>query len=447
MSKKLFNLSLKAFVILVLFSCNKGSDLTSILDGPDPISIGYEEVSFKAETYPGDSSLTFNDSAFIPSYFVGNLNDPYFGQAQASLNFQLGIFSEPDFTGARLDSIVLSLEYDTTRMRYGAPANAPISFEVYEVTSDLSTDANYYSSSVVEVNSEPIGAVEGLIPNFADTVRVVEPQSIRIDTVSYVPHIRIKLNRIGRDLIQLTQEDFASVSIFQEKFKGLSIRPTPSCEGALFFKMFSGLSRLNLYYTTAGDTARLMQLPVLESRCAVFGTYEHDFSGSEVGQQLADENTNDSILYIQSMQGPDILITMGDLGTLDESTVNYAELELNLLLVTEEDSILNPPIDQMIVQELQDDGKKVDIEDALLAGGNQLPTLFGGDLEYDDETEITSYSFNITRHFQKILRDEASNKLIVTNIFKGAEPNRSILYGKSSHSLSAKIKVTHSDTN
>ncbi|MCB0670018.1 MAG: DUF4270 family protein [Saprospiraceae bacterium] len=447
MSKKLFFLSLKAFLILILFSCNKGSDLTSILEDPDPIIIDFDEVLFRAETYPSDSSLTYNDSAFIPSYFIGQTIDPYFGQAVAGLNFQVGIFTEPDLSGASLDSVILSLEYDTTMMRYGAMENAPIGFQIFEITQDLSTDENYFSNSPVEVNPEPIGEVIGLVPNLTDTVFVAEPQSLRTDTVAYKPHLRIKLNRIGRDLIQLTQDDFASVSIFQEKFKGISLRPTEDCEGALFFEMFSGLTRLNLYYTTAGDTARLLQMPVLESSCATFNTYEHNFTGSEVEKQFQEENVNDSILYLQSMQGPDILLTMGDLGILDQSTVNYAELQLNLLVPNEGDTTLNPPIEQLIIQELREDGTKVEIVDVILAAGNQLGDFFGGDLEYDGDTGITSYQFNITRHFQKILSGEASNKMIITNLFKGAQPNRSILYGKSNNPLSAKIKVTHTSIN
>ncbi|MCB0685039.1 MAG: DUF4270 family protein [Saprospiraceae bacterium] len=447
MSKKLFFISLKAFVVLIFIACNKGSDLTAILDGPDPITITFDEIPFEAETYPGDSSLTFNDSAYIPSYFVGNLTDSYFGSADANLNFQLGIFSEPDFTGATLDSVVLSLEYDTILMRYGAIENAPISFQVFEITSDLSTSENYYSSSPVEINPEPIGEVIGLVPNFNDTIMVVEPQTLRADTVSYVPHLRIRLDRVGRELIQFTKEDFASIAIFQEKFKGISLRPTDGCEGALFFEMFSGLSRLNLYYTTAGDTAKLVQMPVLESRCAVFNTYEHDFSGSQVEQQFAEGGTNDSILYLQSMQGPDILVSVGDLSVLGQSTINYAELQLNLYVPSEQDTMIFPPIDQLIIQELQEDGTKVEIEDVLFAAGNQLDEFFGGDLEYDEDTGVTSYHFNITRHFQKILSGEATNKMIITNIYKGAQPNRSIIYGKSENSLSAKIKVTHSISN
>lgn len=447
MSKKLSYLSLKALMVAMLFSCNKGSDLTAILDGPDPINIEYDEILFSAETYPADSSLTYNDSAFIPSYFLGKISDPYFGSATANLNFQLAIFSEPDFTGARLDSVVLSLEYDTTRMRYGAMSNAPISFEVYEITSDLSTAENYYSSTQVEVNPEPIGVVSGLIPNLVDTVLVVEPQTLRDDTVSYLPHLRIRLDRIGGDLIQFTPEDFATVEIFQKKFKGLSLRPTDGCEGALFFEMFNGLSRLNFYYTTEGDTSRLTQMPVLESRCAIFDNYDHDFTGSEVEAQFNDNNVNDSVLFIQSMQGPDILITVEDLSILEQTTINFAELQLNLLVPSEEDTTLFPPIEQLIVQELMDDGSKGDIEDVLFAAGNQLPLLFGGDLEYDEDTGIASYHFNITRHLQKILKGDATNKMIVSNLFKGAQPSRSIVYGKSEHNLSAKIKVTHSSSN
>jgi len=76
-----------------------------------------------------------------------------------------------------------------------------------------------------------------------------------------------------------------------------------------------------------------------------------------------------------------------------------------------------------------------------------LTDFFGGNLQLDEDSEIYSYKFNITRHLQKILDGTSGNKMIVSNIFKGAQPNRSILYGKSSHALSARIKVTYSNSN
>ncbi len=428
-----------------MWSCNKAGDLTAILNGPDPVSIQYDEIPFTTKTIPGDSSLTYDDSSFFPSYFIGKIDDPYFGSTEAFLTFQLGIFTEPDFTGAQVDSVVLSLQYDTTRRQYGL-VDAPISFEVFELTGDLSTAVNYYSSFPVEYNPEPIGAVEGLIPNFEDTLFIVEPQTIRLDTVSYRPHLRIRLNRIGGDLIQFTEQDFASVEIFLKKFKGLTLRPKSSSEGLLFLEMLSGLTRLNLYYTR-NDTSRLVQFPVLPGRTVLFNTYQHDIAGTPVEATINDPAENDSIIYLQSMQGPDILIEIGDLSALNKSMVNYAELQLSLAVPSAEDTTIYKPIDQLILEELTEDGRRIDIIDLLFAGGNQLTNLFGGDLRLDEDTGITSYSFNFTRHFQKILNGEASNKMVVSNIFKGAQPHRTILYGKSSHALSARIKITHSNSN
>ena len=446
MAKKLFHLSLMALVIFLMWSCNKASDLTSILDGPDPVNIQYDEIPFTTKSILGDSSLTYDDSSFIPSYFVGLMDDPIFGKSTASLNFQVAIFSEPDLAGATLDSVVLSLEYDTTLMRYGALSDAPFSFDVFEMTSDIATDQNYYSSSQVEVNPEPIGHIESIVPNFKDTLFIPEPQSLRLDTVAYIPHLRVRLDRIGGDLLQFTPEDFASVEIFQRKFKGLSLRPTATSEGVVFFEMFSGLTRLNLYYTIR-DTARLMQMPVVEGRCALFNSYSHDITGSELGSSISNGSESDSIVFIQSMQGPDLLITIADLASLENTTINFAELVLNLFVPSEQDTTLYPPIGQLIVQELEDDGVLTDVIDLSLAGGNQLNTFFGGDLRIDEDTDVASYHFNITRHFQKILDGDASNKIVVTNLFKGAQPNRTILFGKSSNALSAKIKITHSDIN
>ena len=72
---------------------------------------------------------------------------------------------------------------------------------------------------------------------------------------------------------------------------------------------------------------------------------------------------NDSIVYIQSMQGPDLLITFDDLSSMENSTINFAELMLNLFVPSDQDTTLYPAIDQLIVQELKDDGTRTDVID------------------------------------------------------------------------------------
>ncbi|NND09448.1 MAG: DUF4270 family protein, partial [Saprospiraceae bacterium] len=335
--------------------------------------------------------------------------------------------------------------YDTTLGLYGQP-NSLVSFEVYELDEDFSRSVNYYSSHDTKVYPNPVGEVNDIVPNFRDTVSVVEPQVIRTDTVSYQPHLRIRIDALGGKLLSLRQEDFASVAIFLEKFKGLSLRPKSSCEGMVFFDMYTGLTRINLYYTQR-DTARLMQFPVLSNSNVVFNTYENDLTGSPAESAIQNSTGSDSLLFIQSMQGPDILLELENLDSLSGSTINFAELVLNLAVPLLDDTLIYPPIEQLIIQELLDDGARVDVLDLQRVGGNDIPTFFGGDFELDDESGLAGYRFTITEHLQSVLAGSSTKKMIISNLYKGAQPSRSILYGKSANALSAKLKVTYSNIN
>jgi hypothetical protein len=445
MVKKLSYLSFVTVIVAIIWGCNKSSELTSFLDETTEVPIMYHEIDFTAKTIYGDSSLTFNDSSFIPSHFAGQIDDPYFGLSRATLNFQVGIITEPDLSESRLDSVVLSLAYDTTLQLYGQP-NASISYEVYELDDDYSRRNNYYSSQEVKVKPTPIGEVNNLQPNFKDTVLVIEPQSIRRDTVSYLPHLRIRIDAIGEELLALTQQDFASVAIFLEKFKGLSLRPKSTCEGMVYFNMSTALTRMNLYYTQR-DTARLMQFPLLPNSLVYFNTHENDLQSSPAEDVITNGSDNDSLLFLASMEGPDILLEVGDLDSLQGTTINYAELSFNLAVLSSDDTLVYHPIEQLIIQELHDDGSREDIIDLQRVGGNDIPDFFGGDFTLDSDKQMAGYRFTITEHLQDILAGSATKKMIISNIYKGAQPSRSILYGKSSNPLTAKIKVTHSITN
>lgn len=445
MVKKLSYLSFVTVILGIIWGCNKSGELSSFLDEGMKVPIMYHEIDFKTKTIYGDSSMTFNDSSFIPSHFAGQIDDPFFGISRATLNFQVGIITEPDLSESRLDSVVLSIAYDTTLRLYGEPSSL-VSYEVYELDEDFSRSTNYYSSHEIKVKPTPIGEVNDLKPNFTDTVFVIEPQSIRIDTVSYIPHLRIRIDAVGQELLNLTQQDFASVAIFLEKFKGFSLRPKPTSEGMVFFNMYTGLTRMNLYYTQR-DTARLMQFPVINNSLVVFNTHENDLQGSPAEAAITNNSDNDSLLFIGSMEGPDILLELVDLDSLEGSTINYAELSFNLAVPNSDDTLAYPPIEQLIIQELHEDGSREDILDLQRVGGNDIPDFFGGDFEVNTSKQTVGYRFTITEHMQAVLAGSATKKMIISNLYKGAQPSRSILYGKSSNPLTAKIKVTHSITN
>lgn len=441
MTNKLYLIS---FLGALMWGCNKPSDLTSFLD-ESAFEIDHTEPDFNIRTEQSDSMLTFDDSTFTSSYFLGRCNDPYFGVSEANLNIQFGINQEPDFSGAKLDSLVLTIAYDTVNQQYG-PLDAPLDLEIFEITQDLDRSENYFSSSDILVELAAASEITGLVPNYKDTVHVIEPVNNMPDSVAYLPHMRLPLSEaLGEKLLSFDQTDFVSLEVFLQKFKGLSIRPKASCEGMTFLEVSTGLTRLNLYYTK-GDSSLLMQFPLLNSNLA-FNTYQHDFSGTVVQQALEDDQLSDSILYVQSMQGPNVGIEFTDLTALQDKVINYAELTLYLLVPDASDTVDYAPIPQMRLDEENLDGTLSPIAELIKYGGNMIETFFMGDFDYlDDDEQVKGYKFNITEQLQNIISGDATNKIVLSNFYKGTEPYRSILYGKSSGERSASIKVTFSAT-
>ncbi len=448
MTRRLFFLSFLGS-IWVVWACNEPSDLGSFLEEEGKIEVSNDSIPIHATVMSDPAAPTWQvNQTLVPTHMVGRMMDPIFGTVEASLNFQIGIQDEPNFSGAILDSVILSLAYDTLWGTYG-PASEQASFEVYKLAEDLYRDSTYYTNSLLASSSEPVGSTGPFQPNYIDSISVDEPLSNGNghDSVKYIPHLRINLlgsdQAYGKELLALTVDDFASNEIFRQHIKGLVIRPTNEAGKMVHFSMFDRLTRLNLYYSQ-NDTAKVMRFPVLQDLVAI-NTYSHDFAGSPAGNAIDNPEEGDSMIYVQSMGGPSLKIEVGDLSAIGNSVVNNATLTIPLGYLAATDSASYPPIDQLIIEELTESGEQKIIEDiGSLLYNRDLGALFGGKLTLDETTGMSNYTFNITRHVQKMSRGDVSHMMVISNLFKGSSPARSILLGHGAQ-LGAKLNITRTD--
>ncbi len=445
MTKKLLLISLVGGVLFAL-SCNKSSDFASFLDEEGRITVDFLELSLEGYTIAGDSVLTYNDSAFVVSHFAGNMHDPLFGSTDARFFLQFGISNTPDFSDGILDSVVLSLAYDTLQRGYG-PYEQPQDLGVYRVIEDMSRDVNYYSTKSFLVGSSPIGTVEQFTPNFDSSVFVVEP-SLILDTVNtneYSPHLRIRLDdELGNELMAYDEATYASNTEFLSKMKGLSLAPLDGSGGVTHFDLRSVITRLNLYYTQR-DTARVF-LYTVSSLSVLTSAFSNNISGSLADQYLNNNNSNDSLLFVQSMNGPDAEIVLPDLSPLDGKSINLATIEFLVATLPGDDTVTYPPIQQMALYEQLENGKEQLITDALnFQGSRDFALLFGGAIERDEDSGIMKYKMNLTRQLQRMLRGEIESRIIVTNLNGSAQPTRVVLYGPGHSQYKPKLKVTFTE--
>ena len=443
MIRKLFYLSF-AVTLVSWLACNKASDISAIIEENKEIYVAATQLPFNTTVVPVDSVLTYSTNIFTTTFFSGALDDPYFGKSKASLNFQVGINEEPDFTDAILDSVILTIAYDTVRSIYG-PSTSPLAFEIYEITRDLDLDSTYYSNAPIDVEAEPIGFIDGLYPRTKSDVTVVEPDNeTGRDTVLIRPHVRIPLTEaFGQKLLNLTPDDFASNAIFREKVQGIRVQPVSDDGGMVYFIIYNTYSRVSLYYTQ-NDTAKLMNFPVRNDNLA-FNTFENEADGYPVGNLYNDESSADSLLFVQCMQGPDVRIELTDLSALEGRTVNHAEITFNMTYISGDDTASYQPIDQFILYEEGSQGQRLLVQDAALAIDAGSITLFGGSPTINSDNSV-SYTMLITEQVRDILSGDATNVMTLSALSKGSAPHRSTLFGASSQSVSAaKISVTFSE--
>ncbi len=441
MKGKLFWLSL-AGIAMCLIACNKQTDFATFLVEGDEIEVARNSYELVAKTINGDSVRTYNDSIFTPSYFVGVSKDPTFGLSRASIFFQTRITAEADFSARlRLDSVILTLAYDTIRRGYGNVME-PLSFEVYQLASDLVLSETYYSNTEHMVNPMPIGRIDGVVPNYDSTLSIVEPVGDRLDTNTYVPHLRIPLDStFGRYLLSFTPDDFVNNDVFLAKFKGIEVRPVSSDGSMVYLDMYGGLSRINLYYSK-GDTARQFVYTVT-SNSVVANTFDIVHDGSTVGQAIDSEEAGENLLYVQSMGGTAIEFTVPTPPELSDATINDAYLDLTLAYTMVEDSTQFAPFTDVVVETFDDNGDKVLITDvARFFRTNTYSNVYG---VRRDEDNRDYFRINVTEYFSQVLSGDASNKIVVSNLTNSSEASRAIFYGVQNPDFKAQLRVTYSD--
>ncbi|MDH3651507.1 MAG: DUF4270 domain-containing protein [Saprospiraceae bacterium] len=445
MIERLFYLSFIAALLLAL-SCNKTSDFASFLDEEGKIDVDFLEIPIKGNSIAVDSLTTYNDSVFFLSHFSGQMQDPLFGTTDARFYLQFGISSSPDFSDGSLDSVVLSLAYDTLERSYGLYEQMQ-DLGVYRVVEDMVSSENYYSTTTFEIEDSPLGTVQHFVPNFDSSVFVIEPSLIRdtVDTNEYGPHLRIQLSDdFGNELMGYDETTYASNTEFLGRVKGLSLASEDGIGGITYFDLRSPVSRINLYYTQR-DTARIF-IYTVSSLSVITSRFENDLSGSLADQFVDDLSDNDSLLFVQSMNGPDAQISIPDLHIFDGRSINLATIEFFVAVLPEDDTAHYKPIEQMALFENSAGNEIILVKDALdFRGSADFDLLFGGALEMDEDTGLQRYRMNITQHLQRIINGESDNTMILTNLNRETEAARVVLYGPGHSQHKPKLKVTFTE--
>lgn len=430
---------------IFLLSCNDPSTIGARFLEDDEVSVGFTDtLDLNAITKRADSLLVYSiGQSVIRSFLCGKMIDPFYGMTEAHIYSQMAITSrEPDFNESTLDSVVLTLAFDTLGF-YAIDTNRTFSIDVHRVIEDMEIEEATYSNKQYEIGDR-LGGMENFKLNALDPVVIREPQSgDLVDSVTYEPHLRIPLTAdFGNELIVLdTTTEFTTAPTFGEYFKGLRIKMSDDSEGMISFNMDASITRLSVYYKRREDTRRYdFDISNLNKRTVYV---EHNYSGAEVEPFINDPVLGDSLIFLQSLNGFNAELSINNLESLPEDIIiNKAALILTQVNLAEDENIFSPS-DQLITFTRNSEGNLIWINDVfpILNDARFIDPVSGGYIIQNDNS--VRYELNLSTHLQRMINGEVDNKIEIGIHPSAEDASRVILSGPGNSTFPAKIEIVY----
>jgi hypothetical protein len=428
---------------LVLTNCTDPLEVGANLLDEDRARVGFTDtLQLKVRTEIADSVSAFSPGVgAISTFLFGRTENPYFGITEA------GFYLEPllsrdlggnpiDFLSTFnpntviLDSIVLVLPLDSAGI-YG-DVNGQFGIEVYRVTEAIEPvvfdeDGNVSFFSNVFYDTDPMPLASTMFrPNYDDSVFVKKDISFSsLDTVDLkAPHVRVRLdNAFGQTFFQQDTTVFANDSTLLEFFKGLYIKPTGISPGLLNFSLNRSWSGVYFYYRSGTDTLTYsLEAGSIGRRIS---TYTHDYQGYVAGDFIANPDTQDSLMFLQGLQGLQVAFEIPGLDNFSQKVINKAELELTVAMPADYDIIFNPVPTQIVALKRTDEGEYIVISDVSVLP-NDLGVYFGGQPEEQAGGEVL-YKLNMSIHTQYII-DGSERETIYLAVFPRPGNARQVIF-------------------
>lgn len=456
---------LLTIITLLTHACTESSLIGSdILPPDDQLNIlATDTVTMFTTTTVGDSSRTYTpvSNQQLPNYLVGRLDDPIFGNSTAITFAQTRLLTtSPNFDLTTLDSIVLALPYDLGEKHYGNK-DATQTIRISRLTEVMDASLEYYSNKRFAAG-EILGE-KTFTPNFTDSITILVPESDTVLERRVGPQLRIPLtSSFGNELLN-SAGSMGSIDDYLDFFKGIEIKGGSDNDALLSFDLFN--SDITLFYTqedslfdTDGNFLNV------ESVAKKFIFSINTFSAKSVyfnnnrdlvGQIRTDapvkqymNNMTDSLMFAQSMEGLYSQITFPYVTNFQGSIINKAEL---IITVANRENLEEFPLpDQLVVLSKLDDRLIVieDVATSISTSGNFA--LLGGDPvdEEIDGVTYTTYSINISAHFQDMVDGFTDDNVIYLSTYPKPQVGTRVIFGGAEHSefpIQLKLSYTEID--
>lgn len=380
---------------------------------------------------------------------VGHLDDPVFGKSEAQLYSEIFLLSgSAAFLGRTIDSVVVSLRYDTNGV-YG-DLSQPVELSLHLMEEQFNIQENIRSDFAPMISVQPSG-VSMIDPRPQDSLYIMS----RGDSLKVPPMARIRLNdQFIETLLAQDTATFLIADSFRTFLKGVHLRMhsmTPNT--MLSFDLRSTWSRLTVYYNNGADVFS-NEVSFAFTDQLGFGIHHtyiaHDYTGAQVQQYLDGQTPVDSLLFVQGMSGVNLEISLPGLPGIGNIALNKAELEFYAADQPDEQLDLFPRTTQLInaVKRSGDDIESSEDVQLVFAVFGRLD-FFGGNLMDTDSLGATpkKYVMNVTTTLQDIYKERIDNRFYIIPFVKPNVPHRVVLYGPTHPQYAPRLRLYYTVVN
>jgi hypothetical protein len=370
----------------------------------DPNTIGLEvQPSSENIIFSNASSVSWQDSYSVSedslrtdeayNLLLGEINDFDFGLNKASFYTQILLKENNTELGSNpiVDSVILSYNFSD----YYGELESFTELEVNQIFVNINKDSIYYSNSY-EMDSDNMYNVDAFII------------SEDLDD----PFIKIKLkNKFGQDILDLGSDALIDNENFLQNFNGISLMAS-STNTMLYLNPDGTNSYLKIYYHNEESESDTL-------------TLDFNLGGDAARLNLFNEKnessiiSDDSRLYIQSMAGYKVKISLNNLDSIKSYLFGKVLNKVCIIFDVKEGSQTEYAAhEKLVLVRVNEDGNNIFLSDLIIEGD----TYFGGGLQDN------SYAFNISRYFFQLLNNDSyTNDLYLLPAGAAANSNRTIL--------------------
>ena len=445
-------------LIALLVACNDPTLIGEELLTEDGFDLERTDtVTITTQTVTADTLTVYDGAARLTHFLVGNFDDPAFGRTEGQLFTQVrSDLSLPSFADeATIDSIIWRVVVDKEQS-YG-DITVPYTFEVYRIAEPIDAEQDYTAGSSFPLEDTPLTTLTVTPSMIPDTVTLIGfPSTTRVDTSEVPGFLRFDLTEQLRPFFESTsRDDIQNDTTLTEQFPGLAIRVVGDTPGLVDLRFAATVepNGLAIYYTNPEDESRIQyDLSVTSVTGVRVPNYRQDPSGSPLAEVLNVETDQDSLTFVQGLNGPVTNLNFPYAESFpDRAQINRATLTMRVAFLTADGQMSFELPDQMALTEVTEDG--LEIIDDLLAFRVQTSTGtvfnpdtgrgFGGQFIAGENGEPGTYRFTMSRAFAQMVRGDISNTLQLSQIERAIRGNRVIFYGEAHPLYAPKLEVTY----